>query len=54
MFGSLCRDDNSTVIVQAKKQQLPYVFLKLVLFGSFGQLAVQAAQILAVFGRQTW
>ncbi len=23
-------------------------------FGSFGQLAVQAAQIWAVFGRQTW
>ncbi len=29
-------------------------FFEVCFFGSFGQLAVQAAQIWAVFGRQTW
>ncbi len=29
-------------------------FFEVGFFGSFGQLAVQAAQIWAVFGRQTW
>ncbi len=31
---------------------IPYVFLKFVFFGSFGQLDVQAAQFWAVYGRQ--
>jgi len=29
-------------------------FFEVRFFGSFGKLAVQAAQLLAVFGRPTW
>jgi hypothetical protein len=31
-----------------------HMFFEVHFFGSFGQLAVQAAHIWAVFGRQTW
>ncbi len=42
---------------QLKKQFLPpsiVCFFEVRFFGSFGQLAVQAAQIWAVFGRRPW
>jgi len=45
-------ENHSAIYCIAHKQY--HMFFEVRFFGSFGQLAVQAAQIWAVFGRRPW